>query len=164
MADPVRETVLAQYVSVLKTVKLATGYNTDFQRVDRFVRLDGQELPYLCVVTAEGTQADGRRPARHIYCLVDVDVLIFLRHTEELDRKMNIAVADVQKAILSDLSLRGGHNGTIAAINRTDYVSDGPEGALADADGAEEVLVHRVTFRTNYIMSDSDPYSGRGTS
>lgn len=160
MANPIRETIVAAYVTAVKRITVAQGYELDLgERVDRFLRLRGDEIPYAAVI-CEGEDAEFGKPARHYQSIMTVQVYVFVRNDTALDTTLNQAMADVRKAILSDAGLKGGNDGTIPSVGWTRFTGD--RVGVVDADGAEEIAVQQCTFQTLYISKEDDPYTGRG--
>jgi hypothetical protein len=162
VADPIRETIVAEYVTQLKTIRTANGYEIDVgDRVTRHIVETPNILPVIAVIT-EGEQADAGRPVRHYKAVMTVHCWITLRRTQDLDTWVNRAVADVKKAITGAATLRGGHTtGTLASVNWTRFFADIPN--VMDMESALEYAVQQVTFKTEYVTKHDDPYVGRGT-
>lgn len=166
--EPVIERIADRAARTLASVKPANGYWTDVQKVYRTFRMPEQALalPYLCVITASADGTVGE-PIAHYKNRATLEVYVFLSADmaadENADRDLNRAVADVQRAILSDSPLQGGAAGAGAVVIVDELLfvrwRRAPFG-----DGPSWINGAVVEFAPEYLHHYTDPRLGRGES
>lgn len=160
--DPIRESIIAKLAEVVGTVTVPGGYNTNIHRVFRTFRTPTlmDEIPYACVLN-NAEDKEVANPLQFYANVLRVSVWVFtcfdIAAEAEADILLNRAVADVEKAILSEPVLQGGQvSGTlvdwlhIVASERRLF----GQGA-SFSDGAE------ISIEIRYLHSGTDPYTGR---
>lgn len=156
MADTIREKIVKNIETTLKTISKANGYENDIKSVQRLLQ-SGQvvtDVPLLII--AEGDEDAEEGPlATAILTLkrLGVFVVVQTRHDEAIDTRasdeiLNTLRADVEKAMMVDHT-RGGF-----AID-----THPPSSTALDTEEGQPEIASLMQFQIDYRHARQDPTS-----
>lgn len=166
--EPVMERVCARMAATLASITGANGYFTDLKAVYRTFRAPEMALivPYACVL-AMGADIRVGEPIMHLANDARVSVYIYIEADmaadPDADTKLNRAVADVERCILSDSPLQGGAAGSNVAVILDELLCLSWR-RVPFGDGPSWVNGAEIVFAPKFIHHYTDPRLGRGES
>ena len=127
---PLRERILENIVSELKTISTANGYRTNVKTVSRQVKdiseLTEPEFPALFVIS--GGEVIEEATNRALMKKLSVGILAYVYDTSATDTKISNILADIQEKMYADKSRGGYAIDTILNSIETDEASLQPYG------------------------------------
>ena len=161
MADPIIEKLALQVLSEVSNVTEANGYNITLSDVVRETRIGHNPRHLLAVIRQDYEDEAGIEQGNPaiitipVVWLVTVYVLNSDRDQTAIDRLMNIACADVTKAVTANWNVK-----TADTIGGLAYNWEllSPQ-AFESGDGAYNMIVCR--YRSMVRVNENDPYTQR---
>lgn len=164
--ETVRERIVARMAATLASVRESLGYTVTLQNVFRTFRVPEMAIavPYACVL---GTSEDAEvgDPIQHYRIKLKVSVFVFI-HADmaadpDADTKLNRAVGDIVRSILSDQAIAGGAAGSNVPQIVDQLLYEGFR-RVPFGDGPSWVNGAEVLFMAEFVHHYQDPRLGRG--
>ncbi len=152
MADSIRERIVQDVVSTLEGIRVSNGFDLDVQSVLR-ARLPGvkvQEFPTILVVEQSETKDQPATPGGLLgkwAASLSVALICWVRH-EEMAREANRLLANVEKALMADLT-RGGLAVLTNLVSNEMFVTEDIEAPKAGIT---------VVIEVRYRHAEQDPF------
>lgn len=113
MGDTVREKIMQNVETTLKTISKANGYNNDIASVQRWYQSGNTFSQVPCIVIYGGPEEKEQAPDPLITCRFLISIILCIRHDEEdipgpTDAILNNLLGDIEKALMVDHK-RGGY-------------------------------------------------------